>query len=60
VGFKSPKVFPKSKNGQKKCPILEKGKISRKIPSKTSLCDWNDVNTKIFIQKSVTIKLKHS
>jgi hypothetical protein len=44
-------VFAKVKNGQKKCPILEKPGTLRKTSFPKSVLDQNAHNTNIFIKK---------
>jgi len=47
--FECPKVFAKVKNGQKKCPILEKPGIFEKHDFQNCVLDQNAHNTDFFI-----------
>ena len=53
------KVFPKSKNGQKKCPIFRRVRILGGKRQKKTLCEHKGKKSYKKLKKCVTIILKY-
>jgi len=53
--FEGPKVFPKVKNGQKKCPKMGKGDILQSFHLIFFVCDANGLKLILSLKNIVTI-----